>query len=91
MNKVSNLTPTKHTLQAENERRAAKINAYWKERGVVANARVELRTVPVNFKFVTVKGSLGFLIKKRIELESPEMVRSYEIVSDLVFDAAGAA
>ncbi len=36
--------------RAENEKLAAKINAYWEERGVIANARVEVRSVPVFFQ-----------------------------------------
>ena len=74
--------------RAENEKLAAKINAYWEQRGVIANARVEVRSVPVFFKYVTVQLANGVSVKRRVRIETPEVVRSYEIVSDVMLGPA---
>ncbi|KKN17940.1 hypothetical protein LCGC14_0960860 [marine sediment metagenome] len=66
----------------ENLELAKKINAYWKKQGIKVNARVELKKVPIYFEYVTVILSDDTVFKKRIILEQPIIVRSYEIVSD---------
>ena len=79
----------KHELsqRQENERLVEQINAYWSERGVEANARVEHITVPVSFKYVE-RSYIDQHGKKRsyrviVFLPQPDLVSSWEIVSDL--------
>jgi hypothetical protein len=69
-----------------NERFVRRINEYWQERGIFANARVEKREVPVYTRYVTKTRKCGDGVKRSykvmITLDEPDVISSWEIVSD---------
>ena len=79
--------PVDESQCALNERLVRRINEYWQERGISANARVEKRKVPLYTRYVTKTRKCGDGVKKSykamITLDEPDLVSSWEIVSDL--------
>ncbi len=69
--------------QAFNTELAEKINSYWKEQGVCANARCEKIKVPITINWINTAMKNKKAKWVPIERAIPKIVESWEIVSDI--------